>query len=115
MLPLVVSAQLTNYNLAFKGVADPLAVGGKRFTTSLAVTARIFTITNGTVNDCAAACDIDPNCKGFYYRINADLVSTTCNALNDIGTPTGIATATNSFSYVKQVCRLVLFLPCSHF
>ena len=96
-------AGLSNYNMVFRGVENPLTPGGKRFSTSLLSISRIYVITNVTMSDCSSACDIDTNCLGFFYRINSDGVTTTCNALNNVGTAVGIATTTNSFSYIKTV------------
>ena len=100
-----VSAQFTtdpNYSLIFRG-PTPGSLTGKRFSTSLLAANRIFQISNITIDQCAAACDIDQECIGFYFRIDAGGLSTACLALNNLGTTNGIATTTNSFSYAKQV------------
>jgi hypothetical protein len=99
-----VSAQLSNYVLQFQGVVDPTQLGGKRFITAVSATARIWTLNNVNIAACAAACDLDSNCRGIYYRINNDGVTTACNALLDLGSANGLATTTNSFSYAKAVC-----------
>ena len=93
-----------NYVLFFVGVYPGSGkLTGLRFTTALLTTDRIFQISNVTIDACASACDIDQTCLGFYFRVNSDGITTTCTALNNIGSASGSITTSNAYSYAKQV------------
>ena len=93
-----------NYVLVFLGVYPGSGkLTGQRFTTALTASARIFQISNVTLDACAAACDIDQTCLGFYFRVASDGVNTVCTALNNIGSASGSVTTANAYSYAKQV------------
>ncbi len=91
--------------MTFSGQVLPTTTNPLRFADALNMTARMFGMTAGTIDDCADACLLDDRCLGFYYRITGTAPGATqCTGLSSLGTNTnGVKTSQNSTSWTKVV------------
>eukprot|EP00049_Salpingoeca_infusionum_P001106 m.45159 g.45159 ORF g.45159 m.45159 type:complete len:2887 (+) comp10869_c2_seq2:165-8825(+) len=92
--------EFDGFSLQFEGLTPTYRVAPFRFPTGFDSAATIAKLVGGTLSDCIASCDAEPECVGVFYYINE---RNNCQMLNSLGPNRGVETSSVSYSYAKIV------------